>query len=614
MSDNEDFMMSEEEEDPFEYEDSDDEMVASDGGSFQEDSDEEGEESLENQYYSAKSIKEDDLDAALELFAKIKDQVEGGEGDKQKVWKFKSLKQLMKIHYQLNHMDDLMKLYKELLNMNDYIEDKNYFLSSLVKIIDRYGKSNNPEFLEKFIELPLAHPSYLNDKLFIKLNIAKLNFLEGKNDGENNLSAIDQLIDLVIEKCEETTNEYTKKQHLLETYSIQLKILLSMSDIGSINSIKKLRNTFKKCNELEHNIIAHPKILGVINEAQGKLLMIERDFHKSVEILMESFKNYDESGSNVDKSRILKNLIVLNLLNLKSEVSILQSNEIKPYLRNSDDEDIDNLMKLLKYYEDNDISSFHQLIADSESTKEQFITKDDYNFLKIFKGDIINSINYKSLNNFFKSFSALPIDFLCKVLNIDNKLQLEELVFDMISEDILLYDIKFDYVSSTILVSNDSNNPLIPPQLKYIDIIANLKNYNQKDIASKLLIAENIDKLSIESIREWLIRIQSSIPAVSKEKLTQNEKVQLEKSFAIKKVTSERGHLDFNDSLNIVTQDDKLSSLLVRNLKLCSSDQQRKVNSSSKVDRFQSLIALSERLDNYQNTIFNDADLTYVPN
>ena len=77
-----------------------------------ENTDEEPDADLENQYYNSKALKEDDPLAAIESFKKVLtlEQKNGEKGD----WGFKALKQMMKIYFKMENYDEMLACYKEL--------------------------------------------------------------------------------------------------------------------------------------------------------------------------------------------------------------------------------------------------------------------------------------------------------------------------------------------------------------------------------------------------------------------------------------------------------------------------------------------------------------------
>ena len=77
-----------------------------------ENTDEEPDADLENQYYNSKALKEDDPLGAIDSFKKVLalEQKSGEKGD----WGFKALKQMMKIYFKMENYDEMLACYKEL--------------------------------------------------------------------------------------------------------------------------------------------------------------------------------------------------------------------------------------------------------------------------------------------------------------------------------------------------------------------------------------------------------------------------------------------------------------------------------------------------------------------
>ncbi|CAH2016398.1 unnamed protein product [Acanthoscelides obtectus] len=78
---------------------------------YSEESTSEPDVDLENQYYLAKALKEENLENSIAAFQKVLDL----QGDLKGEWGFKSLKQLVKIHFQMKNYSETMEKYQELL-------------------------------------------------------------------------------------------------------------------------------------------------------------------------------------------------------------------------------------------------------------------------------------------------------------------------------------------------------------------------------------------------------------------------------------------------------------------------------------------------------------------
>lgn len=564
MSDNEDFLMSDGAEDSFEYDDSDDDMNVA------ENDPEPAVNDLETKYYTAKSIKEDDVPLAISQFELIY-----REGSEDTRWRFKAAKQLMKLYY-LNNHEEFFKWYSALVKLK---VDKEYFFDSNERILSKYSKCSDKQFLEKFIGLT-SEIEGLTEKLDMKVTILQLNVLVD-SDSADVLDHIGQ----AIEKCRKSNNEYNKNNFLLEIYSIELLVLFKIDNIARPDNLKLLRATIAECEKLEASIILHPKTLGIVNEARGKLQLINKNFPKATELLLESFKNYDEIGLSDEKLRILKPLILISFLNFKSEINVLQSNEIKPYLLA--DPVIVDLVKLLELFDNLDIAGF---LTHFKSLDPVFAAD---NVLSIFQASISKSIKFKLLTNLFKSFKCLKIDFLLELLFLQHQHDLEDLIYEMIDQELLTVDVKFDYVE--LLIHVGEFPPLIPEDYDVINLKTKLKFQVFNNSLSDFLPQES-------EAEPWFSQIRLGIPSIKDEKFTHKEKVEIEKSSALSKQTSS---IDTENLEGLDNNNDDLSALLILNMKLSSNKQQEIMDAGQIHSRGEVLGGWIQQLGQLQNAVFN---------
>lgn len=121
------------------------------GLEYSEDSTSEPDVDLENQYYLAKTMKEENPKNAIPAFQKVLDI----QGENKGEWGFKALKQLVKINFQLNNYAETMSKYKELLGYINSAVTKNHGEKSINSILDYTSNSKDIEMLQKFYETTL---------------------------------------------------------------------------------------------------------------------------------------------------------------------------------------------------------------------------------------------------------------------------------------------------------------------------------------------------------------------------------------------------------------------------------------------------------------------------
>ncbi|ODV63950.1 uncharacterized protein ASCRUDRAFT_68001 [Ascoidea rubescens DSM 1968] len=616
MSDNDDFMMSEEEDYEFEYESEDQDEDEDEDEEMNDDS---RSVDFEARYYTAKSLKEYNAEGALDSFRQIiyskssdggasdndgafKDEIENLE-EEHLVWIFKSIKQSMKIYFALGQFENLLKFYQYLFDLHAHISTS-YFESSIKKIIERYSKSDNALFLKSFYELPLLpkNKSQLSEGLHIILNIKKLNAMDFSSANKE----AQQLIGHLIEKAE-ASNDTSILNLILQLYAIQLKVYLGGSTDYFVDNIANCKRTCRKALKID-STIPDPNTLAVIEETKGKIYILENKFTESRKLFTESFKNYDEAGSISKKVEILKFLLILKFLS-KSEIDIFESQELKPYIRDSKDLEILSLLRANDYYKENQILKFKNEINSNNLFNNNV-------FLKNFKPKIFDSIIFKVLKDFFKSFNIIKIGFLVKLFELNDKWELHDLIFEMIESNFLNSNIKLDMVNDVIEVDNNNQEskefkPILPENITAIQVLERIKrvdklngikglykintninflNLNEKinieinpsqgsgysknreslkdqedsllkDIFGSYVATNDFDEYKenmIEEATNWLGQIKSSIPIISEEEMTQKEAVELETILNLQQQQSSPVKQNKH-------QFDKLSSLLIRN-------------------------------------------------
>ncbi len=256
---------------------------------------------LENQYYNAKSHKDDYPDTAIREFKKVLDLEGGVKGD----WGFKALKQLIKVQFHLGRFEAMMEDYKTLLTYIKSAVTRNYSEKSINSILDYVSTSKQTELLQKFYTTTLdALREAKNERLWFKTNtkLGKL-YLE-----QGDYVQLQHTIRELRESCQtvEGEDDLTKGTQLLEIYALEIQ----MYTVQKNN--KKLKALYEQSLHIK-SAIPHPLIMGIIRECGGKMHLREGEYEKSHMDFFEAFKNYDESGS-PRRTQCLKYLVFASML------------------------------------------------------------------------------------------------------------------------------------------------------------------------------------------------------------------------------------------------------------------------------------------------------------
>lgn len=108
----------------------------------------------------------------------------------------------------------------------------------------------------------------------------------------------------------------------MEVYSFEIRVLISQK------RSKELKEVYAKTKRLS-STINDPKIMAVIKETSGKMLMFERNYRLAEQELLDSFKNYQDIGNSHAKN-VLKYVVLASILS-GSTINPFDNKEAKVY-------------------------------------------------------------------------------------------------------------------------------------------------------------------------------------------------------------------------------------------------------------------------------------------
>lgn len=364
---------------------------------------------IENKYYSAKALKENDSRAAIEALKGVLEHEGIEKGD----WGFKALKQICKISFlKLDDKDTTLKYYKELLTYTKSAVTRNYSEKSLNNILDYISNSKDMTFMETFYSTTLSNLAEAkNERLWLKTNLklAKL-WLDLKE-----YSRLTKILRELHAACEtrEGEEDQSKGSHLLEVYALEIQMYTDTKNN------KKLKELYTRTLRVKSSI-THPRIMGVIRECGGKMHMYEKNWAEAQTDFFESFRNYDEAGS-PQRITVLKYLVLSNML-MKSEINPFDSQETKPY---KNDPNIRSMTSLVEAYQINDIGGFEKILRE----KRQDIMGDS--FIAQYISDILTNIRTAVLLKLISPYTRITVSYMAEELGISDA-EVEDLVTTLI--------------------------------------------------------------------------------------------------------------------------------------------------------------------------------------
>ncbi|KAJ1966298.1 hypothetical protein H4R35_006994, partial [Dimargaris xerosporica] len=270
---------------------------------------------LENQYYTAKGVKDDSMPEALNAFGAVI-EMESAKTE----WGFKALKQMIKINGQLGRRQEALRCYERLLPYVKETVTRSYSEKALNSILDRVATYDDPLVVKQFYAVTLeALKDLQNERLSVKTNLKLAALLLHQHDYVSMKEVIAQLHQACTRKSD--VDDQLKGTHMLETYALEIQLYTEIGDL------KALKRVYHKCLDVQ-SAIPHPRVMGIIYECGGKMFMDEENWSAAQTDFFEAFKNYDEAGS-PQRIQVLKYLVLVNMLS-QSTIDPFSSPETQP--------------------------------------------------------------------------------------------------------------------------------------------------------------------------------------------------------------------------------------------------------------------------------------------
>jgi len=366
---------------------------------------------IENEYYNAKGMLEDDPKEAIKSFEKVVTMEKGEKGE----WGFKSLKKLTKLYFKEDNAKKVTEKFTTFMEYSKNAVTSNYSEKGLNSILDTISTSKDLNLVEQIYNIALQSlKSQGNDRVWFRTN---LKFGKLLYDAEEHTKLAKILKDLH-RSCQLDNGEDDPKKgsQLVDIYALEIQMYTATKNN------KKLKELYHKALEIK-SAIPHPRIMGVIRECGGKMHMREKEWEKAYNDFFEAFKNYDEAGS-PNKIKCLKFLVMANMLML-SNINPFDSTEAKPY---KNDTEILAMTNLVNAYERSDIKSFEKTLRDNKKT----ILDDP--FIRDYIDDLLKNIRTQVLLKILTPYTRIRIPFLSQELNITPK-DVEDLMVGLILDN-----------------------------------------------------------------------------------------------------------------------------------------------------------------------------------
>ena len=354
---------------------------------------------MENKYYNAKQMREDNPDEAVEEFLGLP-ALEDEKGD----WGFKGLKQAIKLEFKLGKYDKAVEHYIELLTYVKSAVTRNYSEKSINNMLDFIEKGTEDDAayqcMETFYQKTLdSFANTNNERLWLKtkIKLARL-WLDRKK-----YTDLIKLVRDLHKACqrEDGSDDPSKGTYALEIYALEIQMY------ADTRNNKRLKALYQRALKVR-SAVPHPKVMGIIRECGGKMHMSEENWKDAQTDFFESFRNYDEAGS-LQRIQVLKYLVLTTML-MKSDINPFESQETKPY---KNDPRISAMTDLVDAYQQNDIHRYEVILQ-----KNQDLLADPFIAENI--DEVTRSHRTTGVLKLIAPYTRFSLAFIAKQLKISN--------------------------------------------------------------------------------------------------------------------------------------------------------------------------------------------------
>lgn len=357
-------------------------------------------------------------------------------------WIFKAKKQMIKVLFAQRRRDEVLEQYDGLL---EYLGSEklatSYAEKSFTNMIDLLTSSKKStswstnkkgadtetvNFIEKIYVATLAKLVQIkNERMWIKTNLKLAKLYAEQDQVDKALTVLIQIQNVCLGASLASSSgsldvggvplklsgdeNNLKSSYLMEVYA-QMIVLYS-----GIGDYKKVKEIYRQTEPLK-SAVPHPRILGVISEAGGKMQMREKRYELARQAFFDSFKNYDEAGS-LQRIAVLKYYVLACMLS-ETKINPFESQETRPY-RN--DPQISVMVQLVEAFQRNDIEEFQRLLQ-NKGNKEDIMGDP---FIEEFLGDIEFSARSLGVLKLVRPYTRVKFSKIAASLGIPESLVIE---------------------------------------------------------------------------------------------------------------------------------------------------------------------------------------------
>lgn len=427
---------------------SDDSVQYSDDGEDDGGEQDDSKIEIENAFYEASDLRDDNKKSALELFNKVVQLDNELEGRGEPVlWRFKALQNLVTLQCELKDYASMITTYKTMLK-DMHLATRNECTEAIDSVLDAVSNASDEKVLKEIFEITLtALENTNNERLWFGTN-TKLAKLYLKDQEAPRIDEVEKILEALKKHCRNAAGEddSNKANSLLETYALELQLC------ARTNNSMRMKEILPKTENL-NAAVADPRIMGVIREEGGKMMMQNADWAGANDQLSEAFRLYQQAGQNIRAKSCLKYVALTSMLS-RSEINPFDAREAKVFER---DADVVAMTRLRMHLQDSDLQRFEQVLSD----KKNGITDDT--FLMQYIQPLRARMREKVLIDLTRPYNKVKLEYLAQELRM-GVTELEGMLQDVISKEELNGEI--DQVNGCLVLAGGGQETAADKKVK----------------------------------------------------------------------------------------------------------------------------------------------------
>ena len=359
---------------------------------------------IENAFYEGDDVKATDPVAAISHFERCANLEETNYPDAYK-YRTKSRLEILRLHAAREDWESVLEAYNVLLNMLHAMtrNEASEIVDDVLRIATK--SSSDPRAAMGLYDATLK--ALESDKSFQKVRartmLKKATWYKDAKDWTNLAAALDAFQGAFGGDDEDTA---------LEVYSLRIALC------EATHQLLQIKAYVEKASKAT-TAIRDPKLLAVVHEAGGKLLMQQGEYALAYDELFDAFRAHQDSGS--PRARTVLMYVFVASIVSRSDINPFDGREARVY---REDPGVEAMVALRHAFQDADVVEFERVV--------KRVSFDDP-FFATHLGAMRRSVRRHALVRACVPYKRVPLSLLQSMLLIDDRMELMDVLIDVVS-------------------------------------------------------------------------------------------------------------------------------------------------------------------------------------